>query len=436
MDNPELGKVQVYEVAARSDNVQYTVVYLDYPDRVVEAAIPDVLLENVFKQVVKENPVTSQVPTTSDGYPALVGEYQMGRQGYARYKSVLAGNRIYQAIALTPDDSTNTQDATRFIDSFKLLSPAAAVTPTRPGRATPTSSSVDPGDWTPVTSDAGEFSVLMPTNPRTGTQNTTTANNVELTLYTFVSTEGSAEYTLVYVDYPDEVIASGDPQTLLGNAFNGVHGTNAVEVEDAITVQGNPGLYGEFDSSSGYAWYKAVLRGNRLYQLIVIAPDKATAQTDAARYLDSFQITGGAIDEPTPGAVEPTPGTTGNMSGMTGLNNTVRFTVTDIEYNSGQGEILKPEAGNEYLYLTITIENTGTEEEHISTAFATIVDSEGNEHDATFNVSFEDMLNVTVEPGTTVEGTMAFEIPQDATGLTFNYDPPLADNTLRIQLDR
>jgi hypothetical protein len=436
MDNPELGTVEVREVAAKEGNTQYTVVYLDYPDRVVESGNPDVLLDNVFKEVVKENTVEMQASTTLGGFPALTGEFQMGTQGYARYKSVLVGNRIFQVLALTPDETRDRAEATRFLNSFRILSPAGRVTPTRPGRATPTPGSVDPGNWTSFTSDEGQFSVLMPTTPRENTQNTTAAN-VELTLYTFVSTEGDAEYTLVYVDYPPEVMASGEPRTMLANAFAGVHGTNAVEVQEEITVQGNPGLYGEFNSSSGYAWYKAVLRDNRLYQLIAIALDKATNEEDAKRFLDSFQITGGTTEEPTPGAVEPTPdGSQGNMSGMTGLNNTVRFTINEIKYDSGQSEILKPETGNEYLFLTMTLENTGTEDESISTAFASIEDSAGNAHGPTYNVVFEDMLNLTVPAGETVRGTMAFEIPTDATGLVYSYDPPLEDNTLRLKLDR
>ena len=121
---------------------------------------------------------------------------------------------------------------------------------------------------------------------------------------------------------------------------------------------------------------------------------------------------------------------------MTGLNNTVRFTINEIKYDDGQSEILKPDTGNEYLFLTMTLENTGTEDESISTAFASIEDSAGNAHGPTYNVIFEDMLNLTVPAGETVRGTMAFEIPTDATGLVYTYDPPLEDNTLRLKLDR
>jgi hypothetical protein len=385
----ELGEIEVFSVESKEGGSTYTVVYLDYPDVVVQTADPGVLLENVFKEVVKQNTVVDQQVTTSDGYPALTGEYEMGTTGYARYKAVLAGNRIYQVIAITPDENRNKATATGFINSFRLLEPAARVTPTRGSRATATTAAGTdtPAGWVTYTSDEGQFSVLMPTNPRTGNQKQPAANNIELDLFTFVSQDGNVEYTLVYVDYPEEVVSGQDPRQLLANAFGGVHGDNPVATQQELDVQGNPGFQAEFESTSGYAWYKSVLRDTRLYQLIVIAPTREEAADEAEAFLNSFQITGGGSTgvvtasrventpaaESTPISVEPTAGgSTGEMSGMTGLKKTLRFTVNSIRHDDGASEILKPDEGNEYVHLDITIENTGTTEESVSTAFAGI----------------------------------------------------------------
>jgi hypothetical protein len=433
--SPELGDINIFAVEAKDSGSTYSVVYLDYPDKVIEAADPETLLEKVFKEVVKENKVDDQDMTTVNGFPSLRGLFQMGRSGYARYQSVLAGNRIFQVISVSPDETEGEEDAQRFHRSFKLLDGSAQATPTRAGRATPTRGTSNPGDWVPVTSDAGEFNVLMPNAPRENTSNTT-AGGMELELFNFVSTEGDVEYTLVYVDYPQEAVASLDPRELLQNAFGGVHGTNEVAAQEEIDVQGNPGLLAEFDSTSGYVWYKSIIRENRLYQLIVIAPEKEGNEEDAMRFLDSFEITGaGSSAQPT-AAAGRTPASTGERSGMTGLNNTVRFTITDIKHDDGGSAVLKPDDGNEYLLLSVTIENTGDKEEHISTFFANIKDSEGNEHDATYGPHVVDPLDGAVAPGATIEGMMGFEVPEDATGLVFVYDPPLDDNTLELQLDR
>jgi hypothetical protein len=293
------------------------------------------------------------------------------------------------------------------------------------------------GDWKAFESEDGEFSLLMPTAPKENTSNTN-AGDIPLTLYNFVSTQGDSEYTIVYVDYPaDAVAAVGDPRQVLKNAFGGVHGDNAVESEEETTVQGHPSLLAEFDSSSGYAWYQSILRDNRLYQLIAISPDKASGDADARRFLESFKITGeGSSDGDGDSDGDNNTSSQGEMSGMTGLQNTVRFTINDIRHDDGQAAVLKPEAGNEYVHLDITITNTGSDEESISTFFANIVDSTGAEHDATYGPHVEDALNLAVPAGGEAKGSMAFEVPADATGLVFVYDPPLDDNTLRIKLDK
>jgi hypothetical protein len=442
----ELGEIEVFSVESKAGGSTYTIVYLDYPDIVVQTADPEVLVQNVFKEVVKENTIVDQQVTTSDGYPALVGEYEIGTTGYARYKAVLAGNRIYQVIAITPDENRNKETATGFISSFRLLEPAGRVTPTRGTRATPTTAggTDTPAGWVTYTSDEGQFSVVMPTNPREGTQQRT-ANGVELNLFTFVSSGGGAEYTIVYVDYAEEIVAGQDPRQLLANAFSGVHGTNPVATQQEVDVQGNPGFYAEFESTSGYAWYKSILRDTRLYQLIVIAPNREAAADEADAFLNSFEITGGGGTgvatasrvENTPVSVEPTAGgSTGEMSGITGLNKTLRFTINSIRHDDGASEILKPDEGNEYVYLDITIENTGDREESVSTAFAGIQDSESFQHGATYGPHVKNILNGSVTAGGKLRGTMGFEVPKSATGLHFIYDPPLDGNTLRIKLDR
>ena len=427
-----VGELTFYNAVVDKGDIGYTAMYVDYPE-IISQSDPAQLLDAAYGGVIGSNKEVSRETITVQGNSGITGEFEHPL-GYAWYKATLQGTRLYQFIAIARDKDKEAANVQRFLNSVKLTRTIRA-TPTRAVvRATPTSDSGNTGDWQTVSSNEGEFSVEMPTEPRTSNQNTT-AGGFELTLYTFESIQGRTEHTVVYVDYPQEAISTLPPEQLLKNAFGGVHGTNEVAVEEEITVQGNPGLYAEFNSTAGYAWYKAVVRGNRLYQLIAIAPDKAQGEADAKRFLDSFEITGGGGGGTTTAAA-PGGGVVGERSGMTGLNKTLRVTINSIVHNDGKAEVLKPDAGNEYILLDITVENTGTQDESITPAFSRIEDSESLQHNPTYGPHVKNFLNGSIAPGAKLRGMMGYEVPVSATGLTWVYDPPLEDNTLRFALDR
>jgi hypothetical protein len=425
-----------------------------------------VLLENVFKEVVKSDRIVTQRATTFQGNPALQGEYQTAT-AYVRYRSVLVGTRLYQLGVFTSSPTTNVIQANLFLNSFRLATPAAR-TPTRPP-VRPTATGASTGAWETFISAEGKFSVEMPGTPREGSQEIDLGVLGTVPMVSFAVNRVVIEYTASYIDYPASAVSGRDVSEMLQGAFAGVAGSNQIAGQELIDVQGNPGLQGEFAHPSGYAWYKAVLVENRLYQLIAIATNREASEADARRFLDSFRITDGTTtgdptEEPT-GAPAPTraptrgpisaptprprvtptvgtaptstTGTSQNPGGAlaTGTTESLRITIHGVKRTQGDG-IFTAEEGNEYLIVDVTLENMDKEEHYVSRFYSVITDSTGAEYDPT--IQLKDTApspEKTLAPGEQARGEMVYEVDASATGLEFVYTPTLED-PLRLKLDK
>ena len=448
-NDPTLGNIDVNTYDAKRGSSEYSIVWLDYPDVVLQAAEPEALLDKVLESLAGSNTLDDKRAITENGNPGLQAKINMGDQGYVRYTSVLAGNRLYQAIAVMPDDVKDAADANSFLNSFELLDGATSnATPTRSaGRATPTRGASTDG-WQTYNSAEGAFTLEFPGTPKEGISKTNSALG-ELTLYTFEVLRSGEEFTMLYVDYPDQVL-DADPQQLLQGAFTGVLGSNTATDQQEINVQGNPGLSGEFEAPQGYVRYMAVLQRNRLYQLITIGKDENATADDTKRFFESFRLMGGANGLPTEEGdpfTEPTeepeadetPVDGSNSGTVTPINASgtygdVRITVHSSRIDDGS-EFLPAKDGQQFLVLDVSFENTGTKNEAIAAFFSKLEDSEGNEYDMTFLTTVKDSPGGNLEPKAKVRGEIPFEIPVSARGLTFTYDP-LIEDVVRIKLNR
>lgn len=145
--------------------------------------------------------------------------------------------------------------------------------------------------WRTFTSEAGGFSIDMPGEPQASDQ-TTDSPLGQITFYFFQAVDGPAQYVVSYNDYP--VTAEElDPEQVLSDALEGGAQGNEVQNAQATEVQGYLAKEGEIAiQGTTHVWYRAILVKNRLYQLIMSAPEagKDDSAGNAHRSIQSFKL--------------------------------------------------------------------------------------------------------------------------------------------------
>lgn len=112
------------------------------------------------------------------------------------------------------------------------------------------------------------------------------------------------------------------------------------------------------------------------------------------------------------------------------------FTVNSVRTDKGS-EFIKPDEGNIYYIIDVTVENTGDESEIVSSMIMfRLFDSEGYNYSITFGPETKGQLDGEVSPGRKIRGELVFEIPEDSTGLELEIDPTLGTGQIIVQLDR
>jgi hypothetical protein len=169
-----------------------------------------------------------------------------------------------------------------------LEAKATATTLVEETTTEPTKGSSD--GWITFASEADGFSVDMPGEPKTSTQ-TADSPLGEITFYFFQLADGNAQYIVSYSDYPvaaEELNA----EQVLNDAVKGAAQGGEMENVQTVDVQGNAGMEGETTLQGQHVWYRAILAKNRLYQLIMSAPqaDKEALAHEARRFINSFML--------------------------------------------------------------------------------------------------------------------------------------------------
>ncbi len=94
-----------------------------------------------------------------------------------------------------------------------------------------------------------------------------------------------------------------------------------------------------------------------------------------------------------------------------------------------------PKSGNEYVFVNVTIQNTGDKESPYNPFDFKIQDSNGNQTTDTF-VSIDDNLSSgTLASGGKVTGSLAFEAPKGDKGLKLIYQPNFWLDNQRITVN-
>jgi hypothetical protein len=147
--------------------------------------------------------------------------------------------------------------------------------------------------WKTFTSEADGFSIDMPGVPAETSQSTTTELG-EIAIHFFQIANGEAQYAVTFNDYPIEISAEDlNADQVLDDAIEGAGRGGEVESVNRIEVQGNPAVEGELNmQETTHVWYRGILVKNRLYQLIMTAPQasKADFADEAQRFNDSFTL--------------------------------------------------------------------------------------------------------------------------------------------------
>lgn len=115
-------------------------------------------------------------------------------------------------------------------------------------------------------------------------------------------------------------------------------------------------------------------------------------------------------------------------------------TVNRAQFSAG-GQFAKPQPGNKYLNLNITIENTDDSQQYVTTLGQMFVrDSDGNSYQVAVTdkvmESPNNSLDGSVIANSKRTGWVGFEVPENATGLQFQYNGSMwGGGTVLVNLD-
>ncbi len=151
-------------------------------------------------------------------------------------------------------------------------------------------------EWIKYSSAEGRYTVLLPAQPKTSTQEAASADGQKLTQYlASVIEPGDIVFLIGYFDV--------NPGTLfsLDAARDGVLKTSngTMISETAISLTGHPGKEVKFSTTPAKAGVEYVVQvryydtGKRIYVVQFIAPKSLQSKSlsaKAAKYFDSFQV--------------------------------------------------------------------------------------------------------------------------------------------------
>jgi hypothetical protein len=206
-------------------------------------------------------------------------------------KSVLVASMVgvLAMVALAACGDTGTPPGTTAASATAAATPTALV---EAAPAEPTDTPPAPDGWATYSSPEG-FSVDMPGQPQE-TQQTTPSDLGDITVYFFQVTDGPAYYAASYNDYPLDMSAEDlDPDNTLSDAWQGVGQSGEIVSTQPVEVQGYPGVEGEINvQDTSHIWYRGIMVKDRLYQLVVTAPEAEKDQyaDGANRFIESFTL--------------------------------------------------------------------------------------------------------------------------------------------------
>lgn len=112
------------------------------------------------------------------------------------------------------------------------------------------------------------------------------------------------------------------------------------------------------------------------------------------------------------------------------VGDTVKINDFNVRVNkvskSNGGEFIKPEKGNEYLKIDITLENISDEPQAVSSMLMfKVVDKDGRSYNQAFTENQKGQLDGELGKGRKMTGEYVVEVPKGAKGLELEFDSSL-----------
>ena len=162
----------------------------------------------------------------------------------------------------------------------------------------PAAVEADLNSWQEFSSETGRFRIMFPGAPAESDNSAGELAGRKFVLKT------TAYYLVGYHDFPENVAAALERhpelrKQLFDKSRDDLLATKAKLIEDAdISVDGNPGRSIKFELETGVTlWEQSILVGNRVYQLLVTAPNESPAagrsefnEMRAKKFLSSFKL--------------------------------------------------------------------------------------------------------------------------------------------------
>lgn len=143
-------------------------------------------------------------------------------------------------------------------------------------------------NWKPFTSQEGNFSALLPGEPKEVTQ-----NELFLKVHVFTCKANTkTSFGVSYIDYPEKLHVNPTEKTYDG-ARNGALGKGGKLLQEkSITIEGFPGREIQVEKNGGEVFFidRYFLAGNRLYQVMAVVPKQDQSSTNISYFLDSFSL--------------------------------------------------------------------------------------------------------------------------------------------------
>ncbi len=152
------------------------------------------------------------------------------------------------------------------------------------------------GESAPFSSETGQFTINAPETFQETQQSVETPIGT-IDIHTFTAEKRKSAYVVAYSDYPPQVVTLSDPQLLLDSSRDGALRNlkgNLVK-EEKIELNGNPGrslIINATTETGEPATINArlYLVKNRLYQVLVVIPEKNADLSKTQAFLDSFTL--------------------------------------------------------------------------------------------------------------------------------------------------
>ena len=163
------------------------------------------------------------------------------------------------------------------------------------------------------------------------------------------------------------------------------------------------------------------------------APQAAPTQAPAAQPTKAPQPTVAPTPTPAPKAAS-----IGKLDELVSSGD-VSVIVTEVQRLKSLGQFVDAKDGNIFLLLDVAIGNTGSKQASYSPMYFKVKDAENYEYGGTLmNMDDHALSSGDLPAGETVRGTVAIEVPEDASGFVVSYKPmiaPIGYQAIRIALD-